>query len=426
MSAPGPLSGGDPALLPSLVVALGARGAAAPTSLANPLLRAWLPGDDGFGADALAAALSSDAALDEVLVDLLAARGDVARGFDDLVERWTATDGLVTLPDAGLPAGVTGHRPAELAHGEPLGGELVAEVLGEIRTLHLGGAAPAVTVYVAVDGGDRHGAPAVLLGAEAGVPAGRTIDLTAPGLPPEAFTPPAAPGGGSQAWAVRLGTRAACRLPDGHPAGPDPDGVAGQAARLRRVLAPLAGAGADVVAHGGAGHAAVRAVAGWRGCAAWSRSARRGRPSRPTPWTRSPRARRCACLPRSCASWTPLPRTPPTPPPTRRSRTTRTWRAPAHCVAALLGRDPLRRPAGRPAAGGGAWPRLPGSRSTRWWGRSPPPLCAAPSPRPSPPRSPRAPGPGLPRVATGTVRRPARGSGSRSSWAARRAAWSRG
>jgi len=266
VSVPGPLAGGNPALRPSLVVALGGAGPAAPSSRVPPALRAWVPGDDGFGPGALASALGQEAALDEVLADLLTDRGNIAQGLQDLIERWTGTDGLVTLPDDGLPAGVTVHRPSELAHGEPLGGERVAELLEELQALHFDGAAPAVTVFVAVDDGDRHGAPAVLPGATAGIPTGRVIDLTAPGLPPEAFTPPPpTSGGGPQSWAVRLGTRAACRLPAGHPAGPDPDGVAGQAARLRRVLAPLAAAGADVVAHGGAGHATVRAVGGVAG-----------------------------------------------------------------------------------------------------------------------------------------------------------------
>jgi hypothetical protein len=122
-------------------------------------------------------------------------------------------------------------------------------------------------VHVAVD---APGLPAVL---PADLPAGRTLDLTAAG-PPESVTVPVAATG---VWAVRLGTRATCALPDG-----DPTGVLGQAARLRRVLAALDDAGdVVVVAHAGAGHAArerpptsAPPARRWR---PWSPSARRGR-----------------------------------------------------------------------------------------------------------------------------------------------------
>ena len=86
-------------------------------------------------------------------------------------------------------------------------------------------------------------------------PADRVVDLTAPGLQPTMLTAPA-PAAGD--WFVRLGTRAACRLATG-----DPDGTAGQAARLRVVLDRLATLGDDVVVVGvgGAGHACRAAAA---------------------------------------------------------------------------------------------------------------------------------------------------------------------
>ena len=265
--ATGALAGRPAAMLPSVIVTLGAEGASVPVTVVPQALRSWLPGDDGFEPDALIAALANDGQFDDVLGDMIAGRGDAAQGLLDLIDRWAATDGLVTLPDEGLPERVTGHRPSELVHGEPLAGTSIGDVLTEIWSEHFGAAAPSTIVFVAIDGDDRHGAPRVLPTIGEGLPANRLLDLTAVGLPPEAFTSPTPAGPGAQVWAVRLGSRASCRLPVGHPGGPDPDGVAGQAARLRRILETLAGVGTDVavVAHGGAGHAAVRAVAGLAG-----------------------------------------------------------------------------------------------------------------------------------------------------------------
>jgi hypothetical protein len=261
----GSLAGRSSSLLPGLTVALDGGAAATPLTSVSEVLRAWQPGDDGLDPNSLIAALTIEGDLDDELADLVADRGDLVQGLIDLEDRWAATDGLVTLPDEGALAGLTAHRPAELLHDAPLTGTHVTEVLDEIWAAHFGGAAPATLVFVAIEGDDRHGAPRVLPEVGAALPADRSIDLTSPGLPPEAFVAPAA--GAAGMWAIRLGSRAACRLPDGHAAGPDPDGIAGQAARLRRVLTPIAGAGADVavIAHGGAGHAAVRAVSGLAG-----------------------------------------------------------------------------------------------------------------------------------------------------------------
>ena len=253
-------------LLPCLTVTLGGSPASTPITTVPEILRAWQPGDDGVDPNLLIAALMIEGDLDDELADLVSGRGDLVQGLIDLEDRWAATDGLVTLPDEGLLAGVTAHRPAELVHDAPLTGTHVTEVLDEIWATHFGGAAPVTLVFVAIEGVDRHGAPTVLPEVGAALPADRSIDLTSPGLPPEAFVAPAT-STAAPMWAIRLGTRAACRLPDGHAAGPDPDGVAGQAARLRRVLTPIAGAGANVavIAHGSAGHAAVRAVSGLAG-----------------------------------------------------------------------------------------------------------------------------------------------------------------
>ncbi|CCK31826.1 hypothetical protein BN159_7447 [Streptomyces davaonensis JCM 4913] len=255
----------DPARqLPALSVSLG-KAVIEPPSLVTPALRAWLPGDDGLGTAELIAELARETELDDLLADLLAARGDLVAGAEDLMDRWCGTDGLVALPDGAAPTGVTVHRPADLPHGTPLAGPELGEVLDQLWQEHLGGA-PGTVVLVAIGGRDRGGAPDVLTGpAIAGLPSERVIDLTAPALPPEAFAGPPAGAAPQPLWAVALGTRAACRTATGA-GGPD-DGVAAQAGRLRRVLDPLTGPGTDVVvvAHGGAGHAALRAVAGLTG-----------------------------------------------------------------------------------------------------------------------------------------------------------------
>jgi hypothetical protein len=160
-------------------------------------------------------------------------------GLADLADRWAGTDGIVTLPDGALPAGVTAYRAADLPHTTRLDLLPLADIAGAV---------PDTVVYVAID------AP----GSVDVLPPGSAIDLTGAGLPPEAFTPPSAQAG---AWAVRLAGRADA-------GGADP--VGSQAGRLRRALEPLAAqpGGILVVAHGGAGHAAVRAAAGLAGVTA--------------------------------------------------------------------------------------------------------------------------------------------------------------
>ncbi|MGZ6671177.1 MAG: DUF6603 domain-containing protein [Solirubrobacteraceae bacterium] len=225
----------------ALLAGLGPDGPETAPTLITGALRTWQPGDPGLDGDVLFGELALDATLDGELADLVARRGDVAAGLVALIDRWTGTDGLVALPAGVLPAGVTEHRADDLPHTAPLGLLDLVEVLG--------GAPPATLIYVAVE---APGAPAVLSGgALDDLAADRILDLTGAG-PPETVTAPAAAPG---VWAVRLGSRADCRLAEG-----DPDGVEGQAARLRRALAPLTASGAAVIAHGAAGHAAVRAA----------------------------------------------------------------------------------------------------------------------------------------------------------------------
>jgi hypothetical protein len=224
--------------VPALTAWLGPDGPS-PTVVpyATPLF-GWQPGDTPLDAATLVAGLVAQSVQDEVLADLVAGRGDLVAGLEELVVRWTGTDGLVGFVESELPAGVTGHRLSDIDHATPLAGIDLTVVVGAL---------PATVVHVAIDGTD-------VLPAAAD---DHTVDLTPPGLAPEAFalTVPADPTG---AWAVRLGRRAACRTTGSTD---DPDGVLGQAGRLTTVLRPLAAAGPVlVVAHGGAGQPAVRAA----------------------------------------------------------------------------------------------------------------------------------------------------------------------
>ncbi|HSC90825.1 MAG TPA: DUF6603 domain-containing protein [Gaiellaceae bacterium] len=190
-------------------------------------IRGWRPGDAALPPDALADAIAAEAQVSAEVRDLAYGR-DVAGGLAALGTRWTGGDGRIAPPETA-PDGVTVERYA-LAAGQLLARLDLEDLLGRV---------PATTVYVAVGAASWPDAPA-----------GRRVDLTAPGLAPEMLAAPAAAAGD---WFVALGERAACRLASG-----DDDGTVGQAARLRRVLDALAPLGADlaVVALDGAGHAA--------------------------------------------------------------------------------------------------------------------------------------------------------------------------
>ena len=199
----------------------------------------WRPGLDGLDAQSLADVLAYEALAADDVRDLLAGRPDVAAGLEALVTRWAATDGRVVAPDPD-PTGVTVVRVPDATAADLPGAVDVAELLGR---------EPATIVRVAVAAPDA--LPWVV---EDAIPADRVIDLTAPGLAPGAFTPPAAAAG---EWYVALAGRQAARLASG-----DPDGVQGQAERLGRVLDAFAGlpGGLVVVADATAGHAARRAA----------------------------------------------------------------------------------------------------------------------------------------------------------------------
>ncbi len=213
--------------LPNLAVWFPPAGLERRTVAAPEALQRWRPGDPPLGPEALAAALAAEASV-AADVRALADGRDVAGGLAALTVRWAGSDGRIVPPPAA-PAGVTITRTACAA----------GQLLRELDLEDLLGRTPTTTVYVA-------------LGANAwpDAPAGRLIDLTAPGLDASMVAPPA-PATGD--WFVALGSRAACRL-----AGSATDGTPEQAARLGRVLGALAAASNDiaVVALAGAGHAA--------------------------------------------------------------------------------------------------------------------------------------------------------------------------
>ncbi|HJR21539.1 MAG TPA: hypothetical protein VJ822_07955, partial [Dongiaceae bacterium] len=220
-------------LLPELAYWIEPLGPARPVLTNVPdALRDWRPGIAGLDGTALAAALFDESAMANALATLVAGRADLAAGLAALTERWINTDGRI-VPPAIDPPGVTVHRLLDTTFDQ---------LRAAIDVDALLGAAPAVRIEIAVVAAD-----AAL--PWPGAPAGRIIDLRAPGLSPESFALPAAAAG---AWFIALGERAAAILPSG-----DVDGIAGQAARLQRVLAAFNGLGTvALIADSAAGHAA--------------------------------------------------------------------------------------------------------------------------------------------------------------------------
>lgn len=199
-------------------------------------LRDWRPGSPGLDGARLAAALFAESTLSDALSTLVAGRDDLAAGLVALAERWAGTDGRIP-PPAVAPSGVQVHRLTDTTF-DRLGASIDLEAMLD--------AAPDVTVRVSVIAA---GAPLPW----EGVPSDRVVDLRAPGLAPENFALPQ-PAAGD--WYIALGERAAARLPSG-----DVDGIAGQAARLQRILSAFAGMGSvALIADAAAGHAARAAA----------------------------------------------------------------------------------------------------------------------------------------------------------------------
>lgn len=206
-------------------------------TLAPEALRSWRPGATGLTPAALAAALAAEAAAAADVRDLVIVRPDLAAGLALLANRWAGSDGRIVPPPED-PAGVTVHRISNVTADQLADAVDLEELLG---------AAPATVIRIAVV---RGGAPLPWSDA----PAARRIDLRAPGLAPAAFPQPTAAAG---EWFVALAERADARLASG-----DADGVAGQTARLTRVLSPFSSLAGEVVlvAQDAAGHAAIGAA----------------------------------------------------------------------------------------------------------------------------------------------------------------------
>jgi hypothetical protein len=222
---------------PELVAWLLPQGPQQAGTQAPDILQTWQPGWPGLTAAQLADALTAEAAMPGDISDLVSGRPDLASGLDTLAQRWTGGDGRI-VPPASDPAGVTVHRIDNLAASQ------LAETLDLTSLL---GAAPATTIYIAV-------AASSAASPWPNAPAGRLLDLRAAGLAPETFTLPAAAAG---EWFIALAQRADAKLATG-----DTDGVAGQAARLSRVLTPFSTvAGSTVlVAQDAAGNPALAAA----------------------------------------------------------------------------------------------------------------------------------------------------------------------
>jgi large repetitive protein len=224
---------GSTAAAPSLALAFGPDGPVLSPTQAVGALRTWLPGAPGLSADGLAQAVFDETLAGDDTAALAHGRVALAEGLAALVSRVSETDTLVAPPPTPIDGVEVVRDPAmvwsrwdeidvetALDADVPVGAAVVRVAIGTTSAHPFGSAPPA-----------------------------RLLDLSAPGLTPESFSVPSPDSGD---WYVVLAARADAALGTG-----DPSGVAGQAARLRRVLGPL-GNGRPVVllAMRGAGHAA--------------------------------------------------------------------------------------------------------------------------------------------------------------------------
>ena len=206
---------------------------------------AWFEGTDPAipqpDGERLAALLARAAFDSPALADALDGREDLGAGLDALAARLAGGDGLVAASAATLP-GATVHDLGDVAHGQ-----LPSRLdLGAV----LGVPPPPSTVFVTGPFG---------VSTWPGVDDDHVLDLSAPGLAPEAFDVAIAEAEDGP-WLARLPARADAI------AAPGEDADERLAARLRRAVdavAARAGAGGPValVAHGAAGHAALRVAA---------------------------------------------------------------------------------------------------------------------------------------------------------------------
>src|SRR5262245_29211074 len=234
--------GEDLPAIPQLAVWLLPDGPSRIPSAAGPDLRSWRPGTPGLDAETLLQGLVDEATLATEIADLISARPDIAAGLNALAVRWLGTDGRIVAPEGGLDE-VTVQQVDDVST-DGLASSLDLEaVLGH---------APADTVVQVVVARPTADVSAI----RSDIPAEHRVDLRTPGLEPTAFATPPGAGTAIGDWLVVLGGRADCVLASG-----DPDGIAGQATRLRRFLDAFEPSELTVVASAEAGHAVLRASA---------------------------------------------------------------------------------------------------------------------------------------------------------------------
>ncbi|MGC3940161.1 DUF6603 domain-containing protein [Roseobacter sp. EG26] len=201
-----------------------------PSALQSLPLRRWRPGADGLEPGQLAQAILSE--FPEVVGPSGAglAQDAISAGLLGLSRLWQGSDGQVRPPSIALP-GSTVHVIQNQT----------AEALFEsIDLAPIIGSTPPTEIHVRVL---RSGAAI-----DSALDMARVLDMREAGRDPLAFTPLPSESG---IWHILLAPRADAGLPIG-----DPDGVAGQVARLRHGLSLIASqADATVVADRAAGHA---------------------------------------------------------------------------------------------------------------------------------------------------------------------------
>jgi hypothetical protein len=222
---------------PSLAVWMTPSGPALPSTTASDVLRAWRPGADGLIPAALSAAIQDELESAPQTADLVSGRPDLATGLALLATRWTGTDGRIA-PPATDPAGITSTLIADTT---------LDQLRDAVGLSDLLGADPTTIVRIAVV---ASGAPLPW----DNPPASNVIDLRGAARAPESFAVPTTSAG---EWFIALAVRADARLASG-----DADGVAGQAARLARVLGSFSSlaAGLVIVAESEAGYPAIAAA----------------------------------------------------------------------------------------------------------------------------------------------------------------------
>jgi len=196
---------------------------------AQPSLRSTEVPEDGA---TLMARLAAAAIELPDLTDLLTGRDALADGFEQLIARWSETDGIIPVQEA-LPAGVTLVRYDDASYDD-----MVAEGAAGMLTGLVLEVAPDTIIHVGCEETWRTDRPA-----------GRTVDATG------ATEVGSLTATGTGEWFIALPTIAAARA-----GRTDHDAVAEQTDRLARVLAGRT-APVTIFAYGPCAAAAIRAAA---------------------------------------------------------------------------------------------------------------------------------------------------------------------